>query len=110
MNFDAAPSAPHRPTSGDIDWPRTPPAAESYAKLATMPPFPKKRVGWGLRELVLLVETLWPDIAPSGVPFDEVLKRAERARLALEEKTEPSILSKVLRLTRIQRLHKFITP
>lgn len=86
---------PHSLTRGDIDWPRFPPAAESFAAcvekgLITVNPDgsitghkqPFKS-GWGYIELKRLVEALWPDIPPAGVDFEHVIERAKLGRMAI---------------------------
>lgn len=40
--------------------------------------------GWGYIELKRLVEALWPDIAPAGVNFEEVIERARLGNIALQ--------------------------
>lgn len=102
---------PHSLTGGDIEWPQPhpfPPAEESIRENVrigilidngdgTYSANPKNekrhKVQWGEVELAQLVEAIWPDIPPAGVPWQQVSDRARRANAALKffEKTNSSI-------------------
>jgi hypothetical protein len=99
---------PHSKTGGDIEYPVMPPAEESIRECVQRGflidngngtyranPVNEKRhkVQWGEVELVQLVEAIWPDIPPAGVPWQQVIDRARRANAALKffEKTNSSI-------------------